>query len=129
MVRQERYAIFNMIVAIAAVVLFAALIPAIGPKHAQGGFALMAVLALGPLFFRRRAGEIGGDERDRAIHLRATQITFALFWVIAVGGIVAASYRFPGARLGDFVTAIVWLGAATLFICHSTCLLILYRLN
>ena len=129
MVRQERYAIFNIIVAIAAIILFSILIPAVGPLRAQSGFALMALLAFGPLFFRRRAAEIAGDERDRAIHLRATQITFMVFWSILAVGIVLASFWFPGARLGDFVTSIVWLAAAVLYICHSICLLILYRIN
>jgi hypothetical protein len=127
MVRQQRFALFNLIISVSALTAFAVLIPALGTRRAQAGFAVMALIALGPMLFRARAAEVSGDERDRAIHLRATQITAGILWLLFVSAMMASLYWFPAIRFADFASAVVWLGAAALFICHSTCLLILYR--
>jgi hypothetical protein len=128
-VPQQRYAIFNLLVALAALTLFAGLIPVIGPARAQAGFAVLSLSALGPLFFRRRTGEVISDERDRSIFLRATQLSFLVFWLLLVGGLMAAWFLLRGksAISVDALPLIVWLGAVALFVCQSTCILILYR--
>jgi hypothetical protein len=123
--RQERFALFNLIVASCTLAVFAALIPMFGESRAQSAFALLAVLGLGPFFFRRRDEEVTGDERDQAIHLRATQITFIIFWLLFVGAL--NTLYFLGAHTRDLLIQLVWFGTAAMLICHSTTVLILYR--
>jgi hypothetical protein len=129
MVAQQRYAAFNLATGLAALTLFAALIPIVGVAKAQSGFALLAISALGPLFFRRRKGQITSDERDRAILLRSIQIVFVVFWLLLVASLMVAYYalRHRGAIPIDVLPLVVWLATAILLITHSAILLFLYQ--
>jgi hypothetical protein len=90
-----------------------------------GTFALLAVLAIGPILFLPRKGQVTGDERDRAIHLRAIQITFGVFWLVFVGALNAL--YFMGAHTPDLLIQLVWFGAIAMVGCQSITVLILYR--
>ena len=129
MLASERHALFNAIVASAALVLFAALIPSVGPVRAQAGFAVLGLTALGRIFYRRKEARIVTDERDQHIAMRALQIGFAVFWVIFVEGIVAAYFirRSSGMISISVLPFIVWMGWAVFQLAHSAALLILYR--
>jgi peptidoglycan/LPS O-acetylase OafA/YrhL len=129
MVAQQRHALFNLSVALAALIFFVALIPLLGVLRAQGGFCLLGISALAPLFWRSRKGKTSFDERDRLIFLRATQIAFAIFWLLFVGGVLAAYYSFRNrnALPINLLPLVIWLGWSILLITHSTALLVLYQ--
>jgi uncharacterized membrane protein len=124
MVKQERYAIFTLIIAFGALAAFAVLVPLIGENRAQSAFALLALWSVSPLLYRRREGQILDDERDRAIHLRATQITFGIFWLLFVSTLMAL--YFLNVRTHDLLILVVYLGTAVMLACHSLTMLILY---
>lgn len=129
MVASQRHAIYNLVVSLAALGTFLALLPFFGSGNAQVGFALLALTGLGPLlFFRRRGAEVF-DERERAIFLRATQIGFIFFWLLFVAGAMGAylvlSHR-SAAMPVDMLPLVVWLGWVALLVCHSTAVLSLH---
>jgi hypothetical protein len=129
MVAQQRYAVFNLVIAGFALVLFLVLIPIIGMWRAQAAFAFLAFSALGPYFFRKRKGQIAGDERDQVIHLRAIQIGFGAFWLLFVGGIMSTYvYLQHQATMSvEILPLMVWLGWIAFVLCQAVALLVLYR--
>src|ERR1700722_18113406 len=129
MVIQQRYAAFNLAVAGSALLLFLGLVPIVGLWRAEAAFAVLAFSALGPFFFRKRNGQVCGDERDQAIHLRATQISFGAFWLLFVGGIMSTYgylHYHPTISV-EILPLIVWLGWIAFTLCQALVLLILYR--
>ena len=129
MVAQERHALFNLIIALSALLIFATLIPILGPTKAQGAFGILGISGFGPLFLMRRRGKVIADERDQIINLRAMQASFAIFWVLFVAGMMATYYIFQNRSTISIaiLPLVLWLGWATLLICHSSILLLLYR--
>jgi hypothetical protein len=129
MVAYQRHAVFNLCVALLSLCAFGILIPILGPAKAQGAFGLLALTAIGPLFFRKRGGQTVADERDQMIFLRATQISFGFFWLLFVGGVMML-YYLPGGSgtiSRNLLPLLVWLGWIALLLCHATASLILYR--
>ena len=61
-------------------------------RGALGGFGLLGLLGLGPLFFRRKAGGVVVDERDQAIQRRSVLVAYTVFWL----AFVAACVSLPG---------------------------------
>ena len=47
-----------------------------------GALGLLGLLGLSVVFFRKEKAHVDFDERDQLIFYRATQITFALFWLL-----------------------------------------------
>ena len=124
MVLQQRLAVFNLVIGLAAVACFVALLPALGVGKAQGAFGVLALTGLTPFIFRRRG--VAADERDRFIHLRSFQITFVLLWLLFVAGVQGVIFRYPTSVPREIVMLGGWLAWAAFLICQSTALLILY---
>jgi nitrate reductase gamma subunit len=126
MVATQRHAIFNLVVSLAALTTFAILIPHYGVARAQAGLAVLAFSGFGPIiFFSRRKF----DERERAIFLRAAQITLIVLWLVLVGGIMAAYFVLSQQNSlmpVELLPLIVWLGGAALLICHAVAILTLH---
>jgi hypothetical protein len=131
MVAQQRYAFFQLSVALAALALFAAMIPSFGVVRAQAAFSLLAVLAVVPLVHWRLRHRETWDERDHAIHRRAAQLSFMAFWLLCVIGLMAAYHalRHRGLVTVEVLPLLVWIGGDCLLICQSAILLILYRIS
>ncbi len=78
----QKFAWFNVAV-IASTLAVLSLFPFLG-KGALGGFGLLGLLGFGPLFFRKKPGQVLMDERDQIIQLRSWVLAYSLFWVIFV---------------------------------------------
>jgi hypothetical protein len=77
----QKWAWFNLAVIAVTLVAVLALLPFLG-KGALGGFGFLGCLGFGPLFFRKKPGQVLLDERDRLIWLRAWVLAYAVFWVV-----------------------------------------------
>lgn len=83
MSRMQRFAWFNLaVIALTLLVVFS-LLPFLGYR-AMGGFGCLGLIGFGPLFFRRKPGQVVTDERDQLIQWRAWIFAYALFWVAFV---------------------------------------------
>jgi hypothetical protein len=132
MVAAQKHAVFNLIVASLALLGFVVLTPHFGVARAQGAFALLAFTGLGPLFYRRRGKRAVSDERDQMIFLRATQISFAVFWLLFVSGVLAAYTVLKDHEQSfsiDLLPLVLWLGWIVLLVCHAAAILTLYWWN
>lgn len=126
----QRQAWFNLAVVSGTLVLVLALVPLMGPG-AQGGFGLLGLLGLGPLFLRSRAGEVVFDERDAVIRRRAGIIAYSVFWVAFVASCVLLPvfYGWDGAVPVVVVQGAVWCGLILLVGVASVATLILSEIG
>jgi hypothetical protein len=79
----QKFAWFNLAVITLTLVAVFALLPFLG-KGALGGFGLLGLIGFGPLFFRKKPGQVLTDERDILIQRRSWILAYALFWVVFV---------------------------------------------
>jgi hypothetical protein len=79
----QKFAWFNLAVIALTLVAVVALLPLLG-KGACGGFGFLGLMGLGPLFFRKRPGQVVADERDQLIQRRSWIVAYSLFWVVFV---------------------------------------------
>jgi hypothetical protein len=79
----QKFAWFNLVVIALTLVAVLALLPFLG-KGAVGAFGFLGLMGLGPLFFRKRAGQVLTDERDLLIQRRSWIVAYSLFWVVYV---------------------------------------------
>jgi hypothetical protein len=86
----QKWAWFNLAVIALTLVAVVALLPFLG-KGALGGFGFLGLLGFGPLFFRRKPGQVLTDERDQLIQRRSWVLAYSLFWVAFVLAAVVLS--------------------------------------
>src|SRR5581483_7017364 len=79
----QKYAWFNLIVIVLALVAMLSLLPFLG-KGALGGSGILGLLGFGALFFRKKPGQVLTDERDQFIHRRSFVLAYSIFWVVFV---------------------------------------------
>jgi hypothetical protein len=129
MVHQQRWALFNVTIAGITLVLFLIVCPVLGPLRAQGVLGLIGFSGFAPLLFRKRKGEVWGDERDRLIQLRASNIGFGLFWFLFVVGLMSvyAVLRNTTVISVEILPLIVLFGWLAFILCQGVALLVLYR--
>ena len=124
----QKFAWFNLSVIALTLVAVVLLLPVLG-KGALGGFGFLGLLGFGPLFLRRKAGQVLIDERDLAIQRRSWAVASALFWVVFV---LAASLLSPfvygedGAVPVAIVQGSVFLGLMILYVVMSIAILVQY---
>jgi hypothetical protein len=107
----------------AAVVL--ALLPFLG-YGATGGFGLLGLMGLGPLFFRRKEGRVVTDERDWHIQRRAVLIAYAVFWLAFVAAGVLVPFIYPESVPSRLVSTGVWVAFMLFMGVLSVATLVLY---
>jgi hypothetical protein len=99
MSRMQKFAWFNLaVIALTLLVVFS-LLPFLGFR-AMGGLGCLGLMGFGPLFFRRKPGQVVTDERDHLIQWRSWIFAYAVFWVVLVlvaGGLSSAVYGEDGA--------------------------------
>lgn len=83
MSRTQKFAWFNLAVIACTLLLVFSLLPFLGHR-AMGGLGCLGLLGFGPLFFRKKRGQVVTDERDLHIQWRAWIFACALFWVVFV---------------------------------------------
>jgi hypothetical protein len=130
MVAQQRLAAFRLGVVLFILVVFAALLPAMGPQRAQAAFSLMVLIAAEPfLFSKRRAGP--WDERDRALHLRSLQISIGIVGLLLTAALwtTYGLYQHAGTISVQLLPWAAWLGWIAFLFIQSVTILVLYRLG
>src|SRR6266478_5149157 len=83
MSRMQKFAWFNLAVIALTLVFVGSLLPFLGFR-AMGGLGCLGLIGFGPLFFRKKPGQVVTDERDHLIQWRAWIFAYALFWVVFV---------------------------------------------
>jgi hypothetical protein len=88
----QKFAWFNLGVIVLTLLVIVSLLPFFGHK-AMGGFGCLGLIGLGPLFFRKKPGQVITDERDLQIQWRAWIFAYALFWVafVLVASVLSAA--------------------------------------
>lgn len=111
MCQTQREALFNLVVVVLALATVLVLYPFLG-RGAAGGFGMLGLLGLGPLFFWRRRGQVLADERDQLIRRRATILAYTIFWLafVASAMLTLAWYGGDGAVPVLVVMNAVWCG-------------------
>jgi len=111
MCQTQKAALFNLIVVVLTLAIVLALCPVLG-RGASGGFGMLGLLGLGPLFFRKRPDQVISDERDQLIQRRSTILAYSVFWVALVGSamLALAFYGGDGAVPVPVIMNAVWLG-------------------
>ena len=61
-----------------------------------GGLGFLGLMGVGPLFFRKKPGQVVTDERDHLIQWRSWIFAYAVFWVVLVLVAVVLSAFFYG---------------------------------
>src|SRR5436309_11716991 len=79
----QKFAWFNLAVIVLTLGVVLALLPFLG-KGALGGFGFLGLIGFGPLFFRKKPGQVVIDERDQLIQRRSWVLAYSLFWVAFV---------------------------------------------
>jgi hypothetical protein len=50
----------------------------------MGGLGCLGLIGFGPLFFRKKPGQVVNDERDNLIQWRSWFLAYIVFWVVFV---------------------------------------------
>jgi hypothetical protein len=124
----QKWAWFNLAVIALTLVAVLALLPFLG-KGALGGFGFLGLLGFGPLFFRRKPGQVLTDERDQLIQRRSWVLAYSLFWVAFVLAAVVLSavvYGQEGAVPVWVVQGSVFCGFMLVYALASIAILVQY---
>jgi hypothetical protein len=124
----QKFAWFNLAVIALTLVAVVSLLPFLG-KGALGGFGFLGLIGLGPLFFRKRPGQVLTDERDQLIQRRSWVLAYSLFWVAFVLAAVVLSavvYGQEGAVPVWVVQSSVFCGFMLVYALASVAILVQY---
>lgn len=126
----EKVAWTELLVSLAAVALVTALLPWLGSR-ATAGFAVLALIAVGVVFLRRRGNRIVVDERDREIERRATSIGVGTAWMTLFTALVLAtvwsSYTEVHAVSTGFLNWLIWIQFAICYGVKGLASVVMYR--
>jgi hypothetical protein len=86
----QKFAWFNLAVIALTLGTVLLLLPFLG-KGALGGSGFIGFLGFGPLFFRKKPGQVLIDERDVLIQQRSWVLAYSFFWVVFVLAAVVLS--------------------------------------
>jgi hypothetical protein len=128
MAAMQKWAWFNLAVIAVTLVAVLALLPFLG-KGALGGFGFLGLTGFGPLFFRRKPGQVLTDERDQLIQRRSWVLAYSLFWVAFVLAAVVLSavvYGQEGAVPVWVVQSSVFCGFMLVYALASVAILVQY---
>ena len=124
----QKWAWFNLAVIALTLVAVLSLLPFLG-KGALGGFGFLGLTGFGPLFFRRKPGQVLTDERDQLIQRRSWVLAYSLFWVAFVLAAVVLSavvYGQEGAVPVWVVQSSVFCGFMLVYALASIAILVQY---
>jgi hypothetical protein len=124
----QKWAWFNLAVIALTLVAALALLPFLG-KGALGGFGFLGLIGFGPLFFRKKPGQVLTDERDQLIQRRSWVLAYSLFWVafaLAAAVLSAVVYGQEGAVPVWVVQSSVFCGFMLVYALASIAILVQY---
>jgi hypothetical protein len=131
---QERQAWFILVVTVAALVVFAALVALLGFRQADfGAFGLLGAAGIAGLIGRRerKAGRVILDERDREIERVATVAGYSMFWLLFVAAALVPFFVLgPGAVMRVPTVAFpdaVFVAMSVVLLTRALATIILYR--
>ena len=124
----QKFAWFNLAVVALSACTVLSLFPLMG-MAAHGGFGFLGLLGFGPIFFRRKKGQVVVDERDTLIQRRSVIAAYAAAWLAFIGGacLCPVFYGLDGAVPVKVVMAFPWYVVVLLFSIMSVASLIQYR--
>lgn len=125
----EKVAWTELIVSVLATVVVLALYPWVG-QAALGGFGLLGLLGITPLFLRQRGNRVIRDERDLEIEKLSSWFGFGTAWTVMMISMAAVTMWHvhlerdvsPG-----LLNALIWIQFALCYALKGTMTLIQYR--
>ncbi|MFH1264960.1 MAG: hypothetical protein ABIK89_04490, partial [Planctomycetota bacterium] len=79
------------------------------------GFGLLGLLGFGPLFLRKKKGDVVADERDTLIQRRSVILGYSVLWLVFVGGSCLAPLWYGMDGSVPVVTIVAFPWYATVF--------------
>ena len=128
MSRMQKFAWFNLAVIALTLVFVCSLLPFLGYR-AMGGLGCLGLIGFGPLFLRKKPGQVVTDERDHLIQWRSWIFAYAVFWVVLVLVAVVLSavvYGEDGAVPVSVVRISVFWAFMLVYALASTAILVQY---
>ena len=125
----EKVAWLELIVSVLATVVVLALYPWIG-QAAMGGFGLLGLLGITPLFLRQRGNKVVRDERDVEIEKRASWFGFGTAWVLMMISLAAVTMWHVHLQRDvspGLLNALIWTQFALCYAIKGATTLIQYR--
>lgn len=126
----EKVAWTELLTALVATTTALALVPWMGSR-ATTAFALLALVAVGFYWTRKRGGRVTVDERDREIARRATAISVGAAWMVLLMAVATAgmwaNYRGTYTVSTTLLNWLVWTQFALCYGLHGLVSIILYR--
>jgi uncharacterized membrane protein len=125
----EKVAWTELIVSAGAAVVVLALYPWMG-NAALGGFGMLGLLGITPLFLRKRGSRVIRDERDVKIEMRSSWIGFGTGWVVMMISLAAVTMWHVDQRRDvptGLLNALIWTQFALCYVIKGATTLIQYR--
>ena len=125
----ENVAWTELTVSVVAVVVVLALYPWMG-NAALGGFGMLGLLGITPLFLRKRGSRVIRDERDVKIEMRSSWIGFGTGWVVMMISLAAVTMWHVDQRRDvptGLLNALIWTQFALCYAIKGATTLIQYR--
>lgn len=125
----EKVAWTELIVSLTAVVVVVALYPWMG-NAATGGFGLLGLLGVTPMFLRKRGNQVVRDERDAKIEKRSSCIGFGTGWLVMMLSLTAITMWHVDQRRDvptGLLNALIWTQFALCYAIKGATALIHYR--
>jgi uncharacterized membrane protein len=125
----EKVAWTELIVSVVAVVVVLALYPWMG-NAATGGFGLLGLLGMTPLFLRKRGNQVVRDERDAKIEKLSSWIGFGTGWLVMMLSLAVITMWHVGQRRDvstGLLNALIWTQFALCYAIKGATTLIQYR--
>ena len=132
--RHEKFAIFNISIALIAVILFFIIYLTVDPvktNRSWGAFGLIGFSVFGHMFFMRKknAADVIEDERDKSIKLKSNTggYSFALVYLILTSSLIYSCNLDSGVVPVHYVILLAWSGWAVYLMASSVIILVQYR--
>ncbi|TWU48944.1 hypothetical protein Poly51_48480 [Rubripirellula tenax] len=127
----EKVAWTELVVSVLAIVVVLALYPWLGGA-AMGGFGLLGLLGVTPIFMRKRGSQVASDERDQQIERQASWRGFGTAWMLMVCSL-AAIMMWHSHHQRDIspglLSMVIWIQFAFCYAIKGASSLIQYRGN
>ena len=125
----EKVAWTELIVSVVAVVVVLALYPSMG-NAATGGFGLLGLLGMAPLFLRKRGNQVVRDERDAKIEKLSSWVGFGTGWLVMMLSLAVITMWHVSQRRDvstGLLNALIWTQFALCYAIKGATTLIQYR--
>ena len=127
---QQRVAIFQLAVTVAAALAYLALWPIIGAFRATGAFGLLGLIGFSAFFYwkGKRTGRVIADERDQMIGLRAFALAQGVIWFSLLAAFIAMVWIVgdEGTIPMRGLTVLCWWSFCVMLMVQSAATLVLY---